>query len=369
MTKTASNHERNERIVYAAVWAVIAVLPIILELWKHVNDTSFQWRFVVRWWIGMIPLIVIFLIHNHILIPKFMKKGKMKTYCLILASLMTAYCAIQYATLPPRPDFQHREAPHMRPPMPDHTVTVPPMPMRMPPRPFPFPILFKLMLAVMTVGTNVAISLSFTYQREQEKRKELENSRLQEELKYLKQQISPHFLMNVLNNIHEMAEENIKGAQEMILELSYLLRYVLYDSEKEMTTLASESRFISSYVALMKMRYVEGIVKVSLDVPGHNTADTSIPPLLFISFIENAFKHGVSYNNETNINIRLCESDGKVIFTCDNTKPLEKTDNAQGGVGLSNVRRRLDLLYGEEYTLQIEQTETTHSVSLIIPCR
>ena len=221
----------------------------------------------------------------------------------------------------------------------------------------------------MTVGLNVAISLAFTYNREQSERKELENNRLQEELKYLKQQISPHFLMNVLNNIHAMAEENIKGAQEMILELSCLLRHVLYDSENEMTSLASESRFIASYIALMKMRYVEGIVQVNLDIQEQNSDDARIPPLLLISFIENAFKHGVSYNSGTIINIKLCEADGKILFTCDNTKPLKKDSGTEGGVGLSNVRRRLELLYGDNYSLEINETKTIHSVTLIIPCR
>ena len=198
-----------------------------------------MWSFVVRWWVGMIPLLIIFHLHNGILIPKLMKKGRMKAYGLALAGVMVVYCALQYAMLPPRPEFAVAMDPSVRPPMPEMRPPIPEMPLPMPPRHFPFPIFFKLILAVMVVGMNIAISLISTYNREQVKRKELENQRLQEELKYLKQQISPHFLMNVLNNIHEMAEEDIKSAQEMILELSCLLRYVLYESENEMTTLAS----------------------------------------------------------------------------------------------------------------------------------
>ena len=155
----------------------------------------------------------------------------------------------------------------------------------------------------------------------------------------------------------------------MILELSYLMRYVLYESENPMTTLAAESRFISSYVALMKRRYVEGIVKVSLDIHDKASENINLPPLLFISFIENAFKHGVSYNNETHIDIKLNEDNGKITFICDNTIPQKKSSVAKGGVGLSNVRRRLDLLYGEDYSLDIKQDEHTHSVKLIIPSR
>ena len=373
-SKTDMNSVRNERILYLAVWAVVAILPIVLELWKLINNSEFKWEFVFHWWVGMIPLIVIFLIHNHFLLPRFMKKGRIGRYCLILLLVLSVYGGVQYVLdrpahkelrerpMPSIPPYGFSEVPPMRPPMPD-------MPADMPPRPFPFPLLFKIMLAAMTLGTNVAISLAFTYNREQANRREQENKRLQEELKYLKQQISPHFLMNVLNNIHEMAEEDIREAQNMILELSHLMRYVLYESENDMTTLDAESRFISSYVSLMKKRYVEGIVNVKLDIQENTAKDIRIPPLLFISFVENAFKHGVSYSSETTIGIKLYEMNGKILFCCDNTVPQNGECASKGGVGLSNIRRRLDLLYGENYSLRINQDDNTHSVTLIIPSR
>lgn len=358
---------RRERLLYVVVWSLIAVLPVVLELWKLINDSVFAWRFVLRWWSGMVPLIVIFLLHNHIFLPRFMKKGRMMAYAVAVLLVLGVYGGTKYyAHQKIREEFRAKRELRQMPP--------PPQPMfefskASPHRPFPFPVLFQLMLAAMTIGINVAISLTFTYSREQANRKELENSRLQEELKYLKQQISPHFLMNVLNNIHELAEENIKEAQNMILELSYLMRYVLYESDNDMTTLASESRFISSYVTLMKMRYVEDIVKVSLDLPDQASENVHVPPLLFVSFVENAFKHGVSYNKETTIDIRLYEKNGKIFFTCDNTVPHHKENAEKGGVGLANVRRRLDLLYGENYSLRINEEDDIHSVTLIIPCR
>lgn len=232
----------------------------------------------------------------------------------------------------------------------------------------PLPMLFRIVLALLTIGVNVAISLSFSYRREQDDRKELEKFKLQEELKYLKQQISPHFFMNVLNNIHEMADEDVVKAQDMILELSQLMRYVLYESENGATDLSSESRFISSYVGLMKMRYLEEIVKVNLELPDETSANLRVPPLLFISFIENAFKHGVSYLNDTEINIKLYEMNGKVMFCCDNTVPEKPAGSKkEGGVGLANVRRRLDLLYGNDYSLMISEEEQRYSVTLVIP--
>lgn len=379
-SKTDMNSIRNERILYFAVWTIIAILPVVLELWKLINNSEFEWQFVFRWWAGMIPLVVIFLIHNHFLLPRFMKKGRIRRYCLILLLVLSVYGGIQYTIdrpvrkefkerpMPPRPPFELNEVPPMRPPIPDRPGS-PDRPEDMPPRPFPFPLLFKIMLAAMTLGMNVAISLVFTYNREEANRREQENKRLQEELKYLKQQISPHFLMNVLNNIYEMAEENIEEAQGMILELSHLMRYVLYESENDMTTLSAEARFIASYVSLMKKRYVEGIVKVSLDIQENVSENILIPPLLFISFIENAFKHGVSYSNETLIDIKLQELNGRVFFNCCNTVPQTQNAVASGGVGLSNIRRRLGLIYGDDYSLRISQDRSIYNVTLIIPSR
>ena len=372
MRENDVNSIRNERILYTAVWTITAVLPVILELWKLINNSEFEWQFVFRWWIGMIPLILIFLIHNHFLLPRFMKKGKMKCYCLILFLIFSSYGGVQYLIdTPTRKDFKEMRVPHIPPPGPPGPGLPggPGGPMEQPPRPFPFPVLFKIMLAAMTVGMNVAISLAFTYNREQADRREQENKRLKEELKYLKQQISPHFLMNVLNNIHEMAEEDTKEAQNMILELSDLMRYVLYESENEMTTLSAESRFVSSYVSLMKKRYVESIVRINLSVQENASKAIRIPPLLFIPFIENAFKHGVCYSNETQIDIKLNEMNGNIMFSCANSIPQKKKPPYNGGVGLSNVRRRLDLLYGEDYSLRISENEDNYSVTLIIPSR
>ena len=360
-----------ERILYGVIWLLVALLPVVLELWEHINDNGFDWKPVTHWWIGMIPLLAIFLVNNLILIPKYLTKGRIKGYCLAVLLVLSAYGMLQYSAgirhrkglkewrMPPRPLLELKEVPPMMPPAHGKPAR--------PPRPFPSPLLFKLLMAAMTIGSNVAVSLVFAYNREQADKREQENKKLLEELKYLKQQISPHFLMNVLNNIHELAEEDTKKAQDMILKLSHLMRYVLYDCENDITTLAAESRFISSYVALMKIRYVEEFVKVNLDVQAKD--DVRIPPLLFISFIENAFKHGSSYTNETMIDIKLHETNGKILFCCDNTLPMHKSKEDIGGVGLSNIRRRLDLLYGDEYSLRINQNNDIHSVTLIIPSR
>lgn len=377
MTEQKGDSMRNERVLYISIWTIAVLLPLILEFWEYINNSAFDWHPVVRWWKGLFPLVIIFLLHNHILMPHLLKKGRIWYYGISICAVLLTYGALSYTIDDSRPDHrkeQHSpppprfDGPDFRPPMPFQEPPKRPVPERKPHFMVPLPMLFRIVLALLTIGVNVAISLSFSYRREQDDRKELEKFKLQEELKYLKQQISPHFFMNVLNNIHEMADEDVVKAQDMILELSQLMRYVLYESENGATDLSSESRFISSYVGLMKMRYLEDIVKVNLELPDETSANLRVPPLLFMSFIENAFKHGVSYLNDTEINIKLYEMNGKVMFCCDNTVPEKPAGSKkEGGVGLTNVRRRLDLLYGNDYSLKISEEEQRYSVTLVIP--
>ena len=171
--------------------------------------------------------------------------------------------------------------------------------------------------------------------------------------------------MNMLNNIHAMIElDSVKG-QDMTLELSKLMRYVLYEGENSTSTFVGEISFIESYMALMRRRYPEGKIDISLEVPQHPSADILVPPMIFVTFVENAFKHGVSYQAKSRVCVSLKESDGIIHFTCENTN-MCSSKGSQGGVGLDNVRRRLDLMYGDRYTLVVENDRKIFKVSLTI---
>lgn len=372
MDESTGKDIRSEQILYFIIWTIVTILPMTLEYWKYINTSDFEWEHIFKWWFRMIPLLIIFVINNHILIPRFLNKGRIVHYATSILVVIIVFGSVFYSIDINRmkrnapPTMDHNIPLHRLPPEKPEFSHFPPD--KRPPGILPIQVLFQLALGLLTIGSNVAISLTFSYRREKTNRKDLENLRLQEELKYLKQQISPHFFMNVLNNIHEMAEEDVKKAQEMILELSHLMRYVLYESEHHTTTLSAETRFITSYVNLMKMRYLEDKVNISIELPDDTSRDINIPPLLFIPFIGNAFKHGVSYLTNTVIDICLHERDGKVIFKCVNTIPHKQNNiKNKGGVGLSNVRRRLDLLFGKEYSLHIKNDGVHYSVTLIIP--
>lgn len=133
--------------------------------------------------------------------------------------------------------------------------------------------------------------------------KELEHQHLESELKYLKYQLNPHFFMNTLNNIHALVDIDSEKAKKTIIELSKLMRYVLYEANKSQISLKYEIQFLENYIALMKLRYTEHLdiqTEFPLIVP-----HVQIPPLLFISLLENAFKHGVSYRESSYIHVLL----------------------------------------------------------------
>ena len=201
------------------------------------------------------------------------------------------------------------------------------------------------------VGLSVAIKMSARWAKVESERKELEKEKTEAELKNLKSQINPHFLLNTLNNIYALIEFNPPKAQTAVEELSKLLRHLLYDNNDMYVPLTKEVEFIKNYIELMRIRLsknVELMTHIEI-IPGSSTL---IAPLIFISLIENAFKHGVSGNKKSFIDIQLKEKpNGVVEFLCKNSAfPKSESDKSGSGIGLNQVKRRLELLYPNQYT-------------------
>ena len=144
------------------------------------------------------------------------------------------------------------------------------------------------------------------------------------------------------------------------------MRYVLYDSSHGNILLEKEIEFLKHYIALMKLRYCDK-VKINFSFP-QQTEDVLVPPLLFVSFVENAFKHGISYQSDSFIDISLKVENGRLFFICRNSKHESNSDSASG-IGLENVRKRLNLLFADEYKLDIENEDTIFVVNLEIPVK
>lgn len=194
----------------------------------------------------------------------------------------------------------------------------------------------------------------------------LEKERLNSELAFLKNQISPHFFFNTLNNIYSLISINNDDAQKAVLKLSKLMRYLLYESEQGNTTLKNELDFMTNYIDLMKLRMND---KVSLKVSfPENYEEISIPPLIFIPFIENAFKHGISYRGKSFIEISLAALKNSISFRCVNSivKTEERSDSNNSGIGLENARKRLALLFPDRHKLKIFKSDKEFEILLQI---
>ena len=223
--------------------------------------------------------------------------------------------------------------------------------------------ILAIIVLILMFGANLGIKSYFRSREDRKRLTVLEHENLEQQLEYLRYQINPHFFMNTLNNIHALVDIDPEQAKDTILELSKMMRFVLYEGNKKGVPLSREFDFIRHYVTLMQLRYTDK-VKIALNLP-QESPDRQIPPLLLITFIENAFKHGISYQHESFIEIKVSIEDDKLTFTCRNSK-ADLSNDEEGGVGLTNVRKRLNLLYDRHYTLRIEDAPYTYSVNLVI---
>ena len=206
------------------------------------------------------------------------------------------------------------------------------------------------------IGLAVAVRMTERWYRDEKKRDEMEKAATEAELVALKSQVNPHFLFNTLNNIYSLIQIDQDKAQEAVHDLSGMLRYVLYDSEKPSVPLSKETGFLKDYIKLMSMRCSSN---VSLDVSLPETdSDKHVAPLLFIPLVENAFKHGISTSEPSSIKIALKEEGEYVSFLVENTSfPKNDSDRSGSGIGVKNLQRRLDMLYQGQHSFEYGETQ------------
>lgn len=214
------------------------------------------------------------------------------------------------------------------------------------------------------VMANVAVRAYFRSAASKERLKEMENENLNSQLETLRYQINPHFFMNTLNNIHALVDIDPEKAKESIEEFSKLMRIVLYEGASPTIPLQKEVEYLNHYISLMRLRYPQS-VKISTSFP-KDCSGISVPPLLMASFVENAFKHGISYEQDSFVHVSVVKEDDKLVFRCANSR-IPGSDPVQHGIGLENTRKRLDLLYGSNYTLNIDESEKVYDIFLILP--
>lgn len=232
---------------------------------------------------------------------------------------------------------------------------------------------FIVQTAVITLFITIFISLlrfvSEWFQIEAIK-KEVETEKLTAELNFLKAQINPHFLFNTLNNLYYLAYSKSENTTEVISRLSQVMRYMIYDANHERVLLDKEIEYMQNYIGLESLR-LNNQIPISFVTKG-NTNGVEIAPLILITFLENAFKHGVTSNNpEAWVNIRIHVENDRLYYSVENSKGKNALlDNGgKSGIGLSNVRRRLELVYPAKHTLKVEDTPDRYYIELEITLR
>jgi len=233
----------------------------------------------------------------------------------------------------------------------------------MPLRIFFFSINRTVSIALFLLLAGGMIRLAYSFIKSQNEKKSLENLNLNAEVNFLKSQINPHFLFNTLNSIYSQAHNKSEHTEYSILKLSELLRYVLYETGEERVPLERDIQYINNYIDLQRIR-LSSKITLRYTING-NLSGNTIAPLMLITFIENAFKHGISYTQPSVIDIDITVFEKTLTLTVSN--PVVKNDIfTQGGLGLKNVTRRLELLYPGKHNLTISQTDNQYLVNLKI---
>jgi LytS/YehU family sensor histidine kinase len=209
-----------------------------------------------------------------------------------------------------------------------------------------------------------AIKLTHDWIREKRKNDELQKIQLRTELDFLKSQIQPHFFFNTLNNLYALVIEKSPNAPDVVLKLSEIMQYVLYEVKESKISLLKEINYIYSYLELEKLRY--GNIKANLEITG-DIDSIEIPPLLFLPFIENCFKHGAKNNDTIKVDIRFEIKHNFLFFTVENSFQNLNKNSKKHGIGIENVKRRLQLLYKDNYTLDTTAQDTKFKVFLKFP--
>lgn len=348
------HQSRQENSIYLVVWGLLFATPLLSAYLRTVNDPyiDFSWHEVFFIWGRIGFFLLLFLVHNFLLAPLLIHQHRRALYFSLTTALLAVFLVFQ---------FRHRPK-NIRPmaPPPPHMEQM----HKMPPHIVGERDIMNAVMILLMFGANLGIKVYMRTRNDHRKLELLEKQNLEHQLEYLKYQINPHFFMNTLNNIHALVDIDPQKAQETIRELSKMMRFVLYEGDKRGVPLSKEFEFVRNYTRLMQLRYTDK-VELTINVPTE-APDKTIPPLILISFIENAFKHGISYQHPSFVAINIRVESTTLHFSCSNSK-AECTNQGKGGVGLENVKKRLDLLYDKRYTLRIKDEADIYSVELKIP--
>lgn len=337
-----------ENLVYLIIWVMVFAMPVFLST----GGDRIDWIRVQHEIIRIFPFFLIFLINNFFMF-RYFKDKKYLTYSVIAAITVVAFSYLASFNV--------------------EIFRLLNIPRPLLPRPNPggfymeffSKFFYNIIFSVLVLGFNNAFKILTFWFEDKRNYEALQKEKLQTELEALKNQISPHFLMNTLNNIHALIDYDKEMAKESVVMLSKLMRVLLYDSDNENYSIKNEIQFLNDYLGLMRIR-VHDDVEIKFEYP-LNITDYKIPPLLFVSFVENAFKHGVITTGNSYVFIKIESDNNKLFFSVSNSKPAKVKEENHKKIGLENAKRRFDALYGENYSFEISDTNNNFTVKISIP--
>ncbi len=349
----ALNKKITQIITHVAAWACFLMLPLVF--FPRPKDSSLlpEQAFTLFFVLSNALYIAFYYTNTYVLVPKLLERQKIVSYTIIIVALMIFFGSFprlhqyffgEFQRYPNAPRASNR--PHnFHPPLLS-----------------PGSLILFLLLFIFSTGIK---SINQWFQSER-KNEQIENEKLNTELSFLKAQINPHFLFNTLNNIYALAASKSEQTANAVMKLSNIMRYVLTEARNDLVPLEKEIQFITHYIELQKMRTTDKTC-IEFNVLGE-TVDKQVSPLLFLPFIENAFKYGVSTREKSPIIILMEVGSSELHFKVRNNKynhSLVKTIH-NTGIGINNTRRRLDLLYKNRHTLEILDDAATYTVNLNI---
>ena len=364
MKSLSLNSRKIENLVYFLIWALVFSVPYFSQRDNYVVD----WTKVIVECLHLSGYLAVFLLNVYILVPKLLLEKKYTKYFGFTFGLISLIIMINlFVQIGPKPPDQpvlNRPDTEIKPQPIQQDQGFEP---RREPRPPLMVFVDNFVICILIIGAGTATKLITKWLDEEKLRMDIEKEQLQTNLTLLRNQVSPHFFMNTLNNIHTLVDINTESAKDALVRLSTLMRYFLYDSARGQIELKKEVEFIKSFISLMELRFSDE-VDVQLVIPD-NIPEVRIPPMLFISFLENAFKHGVRYPLNSFIYFEL-HVDGSLLHcTVKNSRhpAIEFQRDEYSGIGLVNIKKSLQLIYGDDYKLMIAENEKTYEVNLTIP--
>ena len=345
MTSTLDKDKNQYRylLLHVLCWSVVIIAPLFFH--SSEDSWAMAWNRYARSLGGTLSCMLVFYLNYLWIVPRYMlKKKDWKMFLLI--NLFVLVLGVFFV------DMWRWMCHQVLPAVASVSQNVP---KKRPPRVSGY--FYLVVWNILCIALAVAVRMYQRWQHLEEARKEAEAARAEAELSNLRNQLNPHFLLNTLNNIYALIAFDQEKAQMAVGELSKLLRHVLYENQQDYVPLCKEADFMRNYIELMKIRVTDN-VKIEANINVQPNDSTPVAPLIFISLIENAFKHGLSPQGKGEIKIDLNQVDGDITCEIHNTcYPKRENDKSGSGIGLEQVSRRLELMYPDRYTWERGKTE------------